>query len=135
MPYKWIGNPFSETLSGRIHACYRQYHQVSYFHERRYSPGYRDHHPGRRGDPQVAGTGLPGAQAYFTCFVDSAIYGFAVRIGFAMFENYQSILASPDACGEVKRSPHYTAQRTRTQEASSSKESSERIETGLPVRR
>jgi RsiW-degrading membrane proteinase PrsW (M82 family) len=31
----------------------------------------------------------------FTYFVDGAIYGFAVGIGFAIFENYEYILASP----------------------------------------
>lgn len=33
----------------------------------------------------------------FTYFVDGAIYGFAAGIGFAIFENYQYILATPDA--------------------------------------
>src|SRR4030042_3804991 len=33
----------------------------------------------------------------FTYFVDGAIYGFAVGIGFAVIENFQYILQSPDA--------------------------------------
>ena len=33
----------------------------------------------------------------FTYFVDGAIYGFAIGIGFAVVENYQYILATPDA--------------------------------------
>lgn len=33
----------------------------------------------------------------FTYFVDGAIYGFAIGIGFAIFENYEYILATPGA--------------------------------------
>lgn len=35
-------------------------------------------------------------QTHFTYFVDGAIYGFGVGIGFAIFENYQYLLGSPD---------------------------------------
>ena len=38
-------------------------------------------------------------QAKFTYFVDGAIYGFAVGIGFAVVENYQYILASQSGLG------------------------------------
>ena len=33
----------------------------------------------------------------FTYFVDGAVFGFAVGIGFAVFENYEYVLASPDS--------------------------------------